>query len=190
MSTVLSLDVSSVSTGVSFFKKGRLTKSSLGTISLNHKTHGERLIHFEQAVEKLLKKYKPDTVVVESIWRGPNPKTFMILALYHGVTRKIVYQCLGKEPEYIGTTEARRLLEKAYDIILIPNKKTKLASKTSKTSKELTFDFIKDKYSLHDYTFNEHNDITDAITLCLAYSLMEDLNDKPIRNSRRKSKRK
>lgn len=170
----LGLDISSKSTGHAVFKDGKLIRDSLGVIALNHKTHGERLGVFEKQLRSLIKTYKPDQVLIEDIWKGPNPRTLQILAYYHGVARKVVFQTKKAEPTILGSTSVRRVLEKKYDIVLVPSKKIKRARRIKKSSKELTFDFIKKRFKLRGYTFAKHNDITDAITLCLAFHLMGD----------------
>lgn len=190
MGNVLALDISSASTGHAVFKDGKMVKGSLGVIALSHKTHGERLHFFEKALRDLIRKYKPKKILIEDIWRGPNPRTMQVLAYYHGATRKVVFEAINQEPIVLQTTPVRRIIEAKYEVILAPSKKVKIAKNIKKSSKELTFDFIKKKYKLRGYVFKKHNDITDAIALCLANSLMDENHDGPVSNTRRKSRRK
>ena len=70
---ILGLDVSSISTGYCIFSNGRLTKSTCGLIQPNpKKSYGERLYTFEVELKKILKKYKPDEVIIEDIFKGRN----------------------------------------------------------------------------------------------------------------------
>jgi len=175
MSIVLSLDISSRSTGHAVFKNGKLLKRSLGTIATKAKTHGERLEFFEESLWALIDKYQPTLIVVEDIWYGRNLKTFRILSYYHGIVHKVSWQHNNELPLILGTSEVRSLIGQEFDINLMPSKKIRLQMGIEKTSKELTFDFIKNKFKFKDYVFKTHNDITDAVAICLAHSLIKEV---------------
>lgn len=153
MVKILGLDISSVSTGYCIINNGRLLKNAIGTITLNSKLEmGDKLLQFENKVKELIKKYKPNYIIIEDIFRGPNIKTFKTLAMFRGVCFKVVFEETGKNPVSMMPTEARKVVG------------------TTGTKKEDAFDFIIKKYSLASYEFCTHNDVTDAIILALAYN--------------------
>jgi len=106
---------------------------------MNQKLHGERLIFFEKEVSKIIKEYKPTHFFVEEIWRGPNPKTFKILAFYHGAAHKVAFKHFKKGPQLLTPTEVRKAIGKKFNVKLLLGKK---ASKKV-SSKELTFNLIR-----------------------------------------------
>ena len=163
MSTILALDISSVSTGYAVFKKGKLSERGIINTS-KIKKHGERLVKFEIELSALIKKYKPDIIAAEDIYKGRNPKTHKILALYHGVAYRLCFVYTNDDPIILYAGEIRSIVSEAYSVIL---------KKKGVKDKELTFDFIKEKYSFDEFEFNKHNDITDAIAIGLAVSELE-----------------
>lgn len=175
MTKILGLDVSSASTGYCIINNGRLLKSSLGTINPNSKgSYGERLQYFAEELVCLLKKYRPDTVVMEDIFRGPNIKTFKTLAMFRGVCFLTVFNEIGKNPISVMPTAARKLVN------------------VNGITKQDGFDFIIQKYDFPEYEFDTHNDITDAIVLGLACYTMEKqgLTEKDLRSKKKRRKRK
>lgn len=158
MTTILSLDISSVSTGYAIFKNGKLKDYSLIDTSI-YSTHGERLCAFELQVDALIKKYKPDIIAAEDIYKGRNPKTHKILALYHGIAYKLCYSFLTADPVVLYPSEIRGTLSEKYNVVL---------KKKDVKEKLLTFDFIKAHFKLSSFEFKTHNDITDAIAIGLA----------------------
>lgn len=186
---ILALDISSVSTGWAVLENGKLVKQAYGTITMKQKLHGERLIYFEEQVSKLIEKYEPTHFFIEEIWKGPSPKTFKILAFYHGAAHKVCFKYFQKGPQVLGASATRKLIGNKYDVNLLPSKKERLIKKAS--SKQLTFEFIKKKFRLRSFTFNKSNDITDAIALALgAHLSIGAYHEKSAQSSRRKSGRK
>lgn len=147
---ILSLDLSSVTTGYCVFNNGKLNKASCGTFKTNPKqTYGQRLFQFSEEIKSLIQKHKPDQIVIEDIFRGRSVKTFKSLATFRGVAILTIFTLTGKDPLSIMAAVAR---------------KTVGAGK----KKEEAFAFAKKKYKLTKYNFKEHNDIADAIILGLA----------------------
>jgi len=175
MAKILGLDVSSSSTGYCIINNGRLLKSTLGTINPDSKkSYGERLQYFADELVKLLKKHKPDKVVMEDIFKGPNAKTFKILAMFRGACFLTVFNETGKDPICIMPTEARKLVG------------------APGVTKEDGFNFVIKKYAFSDYEFNTHNDITDAIVLGLSGHEMDKLgiDERDLRKKKKRKKRK
>jgi Holliday junction resolvasome RuvABC endonuclease subunit len=161
---ILGLDISISSTGYCIFNNGKLMKKSCGLIQPNPKeTYGQRLLFLEKEIKKVIKKNKPDEVVIEDIYKGRNAKTFKILSMARGVVIKTIYEETGKDPISVMASSARSLVG-------IKNKK------------EIAYEFIVKKYKLKDYEFNKHNDIVDAIVLALSAHTMkkQGLNEKSI----------
>jgi Holliday junction resolvasome RuvABC endonuclease subunit len=190
LANVLSLDISSKSTGYAVFSGSKIHPKGLGLITLDHKTHGEKLLNFEREVADLIGRFEVVKVCVEDVWGGPNPRTLQVLSYYHGAVRKEVFFQLEAEPFVLGASEVRSILGAKYNKVLMHSKRSKLSGKGKKTSKELTFDFIKSKYKLTKYSFKKHNDITDAIALGLANNLLENGYARPVSKTRGKKRRK
>ena len=173
MTKILGLDVSSRSTGHCIINNGRLVKNTVGTINPDSKkSYGERLKYFSEELIKLLKKHRPDKVIMEDIFKGPNIITFKTLAMFRGVCFLAVFGEIGKDPLCLMPTEARKLVG-------APGVK-----------KEDGFSFVIEKYSFTDYEFDTHNDQTDAIVLGLAGHEIEKqgIDEKTL--GRKKKKRK
>ena len=151
----LGLDVSSISTGYSIVNNGQLVKSSCGLIKTNpRKQYGERLLSFETQLKELIQKQKPDNIIVEDIFKGRNMKTFKSLAMFRAIAIKVVYEELGTDPISLMASEIRSIIG-------------------VKNNKEVTFNFIVDKYKISGYNFEEHNDIVDSIALALSVHIMK-----------------
>lgn len=145
---ILGLDISSVSTGHSVLDDGKLLKRFSGKIKIDNKfSLGKRLDIFDKKINNLIIKVKPDIIIIEDIYLR-NTTTFKILSYFHGVAYKHIYSLIGKNPFFIGATKVRNLL--------------------GVKGKEGTFNYINDLFNL-GYNFEEHNDITDSIAVCLAY---------------------
>lgn len=165
---ILSLDISSVSTGYAVFRKGRLLKSKCGKITIDKKLSlGLRLNRFEERFCELLGQVDPDIVIIEDIYLK-NAITFKVLAYFHGVAYYHTFNNTDREPYFLGATKIRNIL--------------------GVKGKQGAFDYVNTLYSLN-YNFKEHNDITDAIALGLAYIRM--LKDgKGIETKTKKKKKK
>jgi hypothetical protein len=180
---ILALDISSVSTGWSVFKDGKLyEKGKIDTSKI--KKHGERLICFEKELKALYKKYKPTIFAAEDVFVGRSPKVHKILSLYHGIAYKLAFERLKDDPLVLYEGEIRNIISEHFNVVL---------RKTGEKAKVLTFNFINAHYNL-GYDFDSHNDITDAIAVGLAVSIVEDRDEKNLENfrgcARSKPKRK
>ncbi len=151
MTKILGLDVSSSCTGYCIVEDGYLDVNSLGTIEPDGKLSiGQKLLYFEKSIKKLIKKYSPDFIIIEDIFKGPNAKTFKLLAMFRGVAFKTVQEKIKKDPISVMPTEARKLIGAG-------------------VTKEDAFAFIVKKYKFYSFKFETHNDIADSIVLALAY---------------------
>ena len=168
MEKILCLDISSVSTGYAFFRNGKFLKSKCGKIEINKNLSlGLRLNRFEERFCELLGQLKPDIVVIEDIYLK-NAITFKVLAYFHGIAYYHIFNNAGREPYFLGATKLRNIL--------------------GVKGKQGAFDYVNNLYNLN-YNFKEHNDITDAIALGLAYIRM--LKDgKGIETGAKKKKKK
>lgn len=166
---VLALDISSVSTGWSVFKNGKLHKHGK-IVTSKIKKHSERLVFFDIELRKLFEKFKPNIFAVEDVFVGRSPKVHKILSLYHGVAYKCAFEYLNDDPITIYESEARGIISDSFNVAL---------RKSGEKAKKLTFDFINQHYNLK-YTFENDNDITDAIAVGLAISVLGDLDEKSL----------
>ena len=147
---LLALDISSQSTGYAILEDGYLCPDTIGMIKIKAKNlYGERLVQLEKGIKKLLKKYKPDYVVIEDIFKGRNANTFKILSLFRGIAIKTIYEFTKQDPLSIMASRAR-------------------SSLGIKNHKEDAFAFIVTKYPALGLTFDKDNDVADAIVLGLA----------------------
>jgi len=173
MIKILGLDVSSVCTGYSVVEDGYLLTNTIGTIKPNSKDCiGKKLVFFEKKIKNLLKKYNPDYVVTEDIFKGPNVKTFKTLAMFRGIVFKTVYEKLKNDPVCLMPTEARKI------------------AGVKGITKEDAFIFITEKYNFLNYKFVTHNDISDSIILALAsYYLYKNPKQNVIKKKKRKNEK-
>ena len=145
---IVSLDVSSASTGWCYMNSGNLRK--YGKIKIKSTLDkGNKLFIFRSELEKLLKRYASNHIVIENGFAGRNVTTLKTLSHFSGVAQECVYTTLGID---------------AY----IMNNKTVKSFFEVKTKEEL-FEVIKKKFKLKTFIFKEHNDITDAIAQAICY---------------------
>jgi len=147
---ILAFDVSTKSTG------WVVTKRSCGKIVTDKKlSFGEKLVFFRRELEKLLRKYKPDIVVIEDAYYQPRKgsiHTLKTLAKFAGVAIELC-TAYDTQVEIITATAARKhCCGEHEDAFKKPD----------------VFQFFVKKYNL-DWTYEEHNDITDAMALSWGY---------------------
>jgi len=148
---ILSLDVSSTSTGWSFITK-RKGFLKFGTIRPPSKLSvPEKLNFFRLELIKVLTTYKPTYIVLEDTFMGANPKVTKLLAKFGGVAEQTVYEYSSKAPYIMSNTTPKSFFK--------AKKKEKL------------FILIIDLLDLADkmVTFKEWNDITDSIAQLWCY---------------------
>jgi Holliday junction resolvasome RuvABC endonuclease subunit len=147
---ILSLDVSSVSTGWSIFHG--LYLHDYGTISFKSKDNlHNRMCLFKDTLEKIINTYDPQVVLIEDVWMGKNVSTAKTLAKFCGIAEETSYRYTKKEP------------------VILSNKVVKGFFKCK--SKEDLYNFIVDILDF-DTIFNNYkkcNDITDSIAQALYY---------------------
>ena len=148
---IMGLDVSTKSTG--WF----ITKPSCGIIAPDPKLSFDgKLVVFRAELDTLLTKHKPDVVVIEDAYYRPgfgNIHTLKALVKFAGVAQEL---CASKGilTEIITATAARKHC---------------CGAQEGKFKKQEVFNFFKTKYNLDDWTYNKHNDITDAMALSWGY---------------------
>lgn len=143
---ILSFDVSSVSTGWSYFEGNRLQSYGLITRSIIcDLSVAQRLFIFKKDAEKLLTKYLPDHVVVEETYMK-NVKTLKTLMQFIGVLQLACYELLEcLEPTFLSPNTVR--------------------SYFGVKTKEEAFELVSKRYNktLKDLNFKNGNDISDSI---------------------------
>lgn len=147
--SMLSLDVSSVCTGWSYFRDGKLR--NVGKIEMQKEySLQEKLWWFKSQVDGFLRIFKPNEVIVEETYLK-NVKTLKTLMQFITVVNMSCYELLNIEPIFIYTTTVR--------------------SKFGLKTKEEVFEFVKNKYKklLKKYDFDDGNDITDSILMGLYF---------------------
>ncbi len=148
---LLALDISTKSTG--WF----ITKRSCGkVVPKSQLSFEDKIVFFRIELMKLLKKYKPDLVVIEDSYYRPgfgNIHTLKQLVKFAGVAIEAA-SSLGIEVSILTASTAR---------------KNCCGEQEGRFKKQEVFDYFVDKYNLEDWTFNKHNDITDAMALAWGY---------------------
>lgn len=148
---VLSLDVSSTSTGWSFITE-RKNSLKFGTIRPGKKLNvAEKLTFFREELIKILKKYKPTYIVLEDTFMGANPKVTKLLAKFGGVAEQVVYEYSNKAPYIMSNTTSKSFFK--------VKKKEKLFV--------LIIDLL--DFTEKMLTFKEWNDIADSIAQLWCY---------------------
>lgn len=146
---ILALDISTRSTG--WF----VDKDSCGLIQIDGKLDfPQKLVFFRKELNKILKEYKPKTVVMEDVHyrRGfSNIHTVKALAKFGGVATELAASKRMKTV-LMTATAARKTLEFE-----------------GKVTKEDVFDYFNSEFNM-SWNFKQHNDITDAWMLHYAIS--------------------
>lgn len=146
---ILSLDISSTTTGWAVFDNDKLIK--FGKIKLNYKqlNLSEKLLIFKHEIILLIKEYKPDNIVIEDVFFGRNVKVIKTLAKFGGIAQ----ECSLNYANVI-----------AY---VMDNKTTKSFFKVKK-KKELYNKLCVD-LSLDFCDYDNYNDIVDAYAQGVCY---------------------
>ncbi len=156
---VLALDISSRSTG--WF----VTKRSCGLIRPSDKlSFDEKLVYFRRELVKLLKRYKPDVVVIEDVYYRPGRgsiHTLKALSKFGGVAAEAC-TAAGCEVVVMTATQARKYCCGKHE---------------GKFKKEEVFAYFVKKYKLEEWEYAKHNDITDAMALFWAHRMKSKLED-------------
>ena len=149
-SKILGLDVSSTSTGYALLINGTFDKNNSGIIiGRADGTLGISLLKFGKKLDSVFKLLKPDVIVIEDTFFHNNVHTLKVLSRYGGIAIEHSAKYLkNKEPVLIPVQKIRKLL--------------------NTETKQDTFDFINHKFYLK-WDFKEHNDITDALAVAIAY---------------------
>lgn len=146
---ILSLDISSVSTGWSIFNGKDFV---CGIISLDKKMDKViKLQKFRKILTEILLKEKPTDIVIEAVFMGINVRTIKILSEFSGVAQECCLSTVNIIPYVVENTTVKsffkvRKKENLYDFILS------------------LFDLKKD-----DVPFKENNDIVDSIAQNIYY---------------------
>lgn len=147
---ILSLDVSTVSTGWCIFKEDKLFKSGVIKIKNIVDIH-ERMVILRDKIKEIVVKYKPTEVVIEDVWIGKNPKTAKTLSKFCGIAEEIVYRTTKNKPIIIENTKVKQFFK-------------------CKTKDDL-FWFLLDILDLEEkgLSFKEDNDYIDSVAQLLCY---------------------
>lgn len=145
--TILGLDIAQ-STGWSIIDgKGNLLDYGIIKISLKGQAELDRLElkRFRSEYIALIVKYNPTLVVLESIFVGPDPTKAATLNQQRGIVIE------ATDTEVLG-----EYLSRVRKVILGAGKKH---------DKKEVFHWAVSKFSLPDFKWTKHNDITDSILL-------------------------
>lgn len=147
---ILSLDISSVSTGWCLFKGTEL--KHFGTISFPKTVElHDRMVGFKDELNDIINKYKPDAVLIEDVWLGINVSTSKTLSKFAGIAEETSYRITKEKP------------------IIITNKVVKGFFKCK--SKEDLYEFVVDILDFgHIFdNYKKYNDITDSMAQAIYY---------------------
>lgn len=150
---LIALDESTTCTGYAVFDDGKLIKH--GLFALKSKDVLERVSYIMEEIEKLIKTYKPDNMVIEDVQITMNAATaksllglqFMIEVYAHRNNISCETYRTTKWRKILGLSNSRSLDRKA--------------------KKQETIDYIKDKYGIDVLKDDE----SDAIAIGTAYLL-------------------
>lgn len=82
---VLSLDQSTRCSGYSLFENGQYVESGVINMSKSKLETDKRSFEMAKEIWKIIKKYKPDELVLENVQQQSNPATMIILARLAGM---------------------------------------------------------------------------------------------------------
>lgn len=142
---ILGLDIAST-TGFSILSEDKLI--AFGAFKVDEsKLYRIRFKKLRLEVKRLIKDYKPKTVVLEGVYQGRNAKTTALLNNYRG----IVMECVPLKSNLLTTSTSTARME--------------VLGQGKKHTKEDVFKWAKKKYKLKGLKFSADNDITDSILL-------------------------
>lgn len=147
---ILSLDVSSTSTGWSYSYNDKLV--DYGKIAPSSKLdRAQKLNYFRKELIKILNKRKPTHIVIEDTFVGANPKVTKLLAEFAGVAKECCQDTLFINP-YVMTN-------------------TTVKSYFGVKTKDGLYDEVVKMYKLDkkEWTFSKYNDISDAVAQSVCY---------------------
>jgi len=81
---IMGIDPGLSQTGIAILSEEK-ENAELSWEILKHKISEDRLYKYFKSLSKLINRVKPDQIVIESIFRGPNTKTLIKLAELRGV---------------------------------------------------------------------------------------------------------
>ena len=148
MGLIVGLDIAT-STGVAVLDSNR-ELVSYTIIKLNSKEEYRlRFRYFRQELLKLFDEFKPEKVILEGVYSGPN----VVTTAYLNNLRGIAIESVPCYSEFIS---------------VYPSSARKIVLGKGRVSKQEVFKYIKTLYKLSDFKYTKHNDITDAIVLVLS----------------------
>ena len=151
---VLALDISSSSTGFAWLINEKIPSQKPGVIECSGLTIKERVNCLTSGLISTVVGGPLDIIVIEDTFFSKNVKTLKLLNYLAGVALCVMNEHYPDTPiVFMTVREVRKLL--------------------GTKDKKDTFEYIKDRYKLEDYNFKEHNDITDALALALAYTIKD-----------------
>lgn len=147
---VLSLDISSSSTGWSFVCGDLQSTLQFGTIMPSAKLDvAGKLNFFRQELKIIFKKFKPNYIVIEDTFLGKNPKVVKLLAKFGGVAEQAVLEYCKVSPYIMGNTTSKSFFK-------VPNK-------------DGLFSIVVDLLELPNMSFEKFNDMSDSIAQLICY---------------------
>ena len=149
MTVILSLDISTTSTGWCITSDGKHYKEGVIRIK-SPKNFSEKLSIFADELRNILRFFKPTNIVQESAFGGPNIKTLKALSEFSGVSKLVCWEVVGVEPCMVANTTVKSYFK-------------------VKTKKEL-FSFACSIFENDMLTFKDDNDIIDARMQLMYYA--------------------
>ena len=149
MIKVLGLDIAQT-TGFSILDDDQLLEFGKLEIAIDEGDIDQKrtqLKLFRKQLRAVIKKYKPDLIVYETVYSGPNPKTTARLNQLRGIALEVPDMQIKVNSDPLNTI--RRLV---------------LGEGKSHTKKDV-FNWAVKKYKLTELIFSKDNDITDSILL-------------------------
>jgi Holliday junction resolvasome RuvABC endonuclease subunit len=114
--------------------------------------HPVRFLTLYKELKRLVKEHQPSIVVVEELHCGRNVNSTKLLGGFLAVVVVALPRKIAFHTCHQSTAKSQVVREE---------------TGISQPTKEDVFDWAKDRYSLVDYTFKKHSDVTDAILVAL-----------------------
>lgn len=152
---ICGIDSSSVKTGISLFRGGKLAKYTLVDLH-KMKDSEERINQMILGIYKVLEQYKPDVIYQESAWVSRNARTALVLSSIVGAIRgwALAHNC--KWVQITPSAWRKQLNIKSYN-------------KDRKQLKEASVSFVAEQYGIE-----VGDDVADAICIGLTGSQTEE----------------
>lgn len=150
---ILGLDLAQSTGWALLDENANLIDSGLISLKIEHddlNSISKNLKSLTKQIGEVIKKYKPDHVVIEFVFSGKNPKVTAGLNMMRGAVLHAMPSKINTVSDHLSTM-----------------RKQVMGKMNAKNRKKQVFLYMVEKFGLQHFKFTKDNDKTDAMLLCL-----------------------